>query len=981
MKHIFPAFRKYKPGCLGPVFPLFILFLALTGIPGYAEETLSRPRPADLFTPAPDPYGRLGLGSDAIPAMKNLITGTLPNGLRYMILENSLPKERAYLTLAVKAGSVLENENERGLAHFTEHMAFNGTLNFPEAELTNYLRSLGMRFGPEINAYTSYDQTVYGIEVPTETGENGIRRIPEKALSILDDWTRFITFSPKDVDDERAVILEEYRSRLGAEERVREKIFQVIFKGSRYAHRLPIGLSDIIRNAPAERLEAFYKAWYRNENMALILIGDFDGKTLEKELASHFRAPASGPRARPYYELPGPVYGSSRMEIISDPELPYATVHLYYKRSYLESGNDLKWFRESLVDRLVSFMTGLRSEDAASKEEAPFIDAVSWPSQYGKMSRFYVMAAQTKTGQATETLKALLLEKESLERFGFSQDELDRAKASLVSYLEFQVSEEDRRESNRFIDNFVNDFLYDGITPDVEWELEAAERMLPGIDLEVVNAAVASYYADDDLTAVIVVPEKENVPLQADPGSVLKDLIRESREKAAPHEGTEKQAGLVQGPVEGAGSVINESADPSGAVMWTLSNGAKLILKETANRNNVLNLYALAKGGESSVPLGDDISAYMAQEIQNASGLGPLDRPGLSRFLSDKQLSLSFWTDTYIRGFTGETSLRDIESFFQLLYVSFTQPRIDDTGLNLVRAARRTSLLQEEGNPETAFSREVTKFVYGNHPRFKPLELPDLDRLSAEKAAAFLKKALNPQDYTFVFVGNLGPSGDGHYPLIRALAETWIASIPGTGNPAWDSWDDPGITRPGREERIVRGGKEQKSMTYMAWFSAASWTERDSAAVLVLNEYMDIILNDAIRESLGGVYSISGNFSLSPTPKGELSLGVFFICDPDRSGELRDEVKELLAQTAAGKIDEDVFTRAKEAVVKSFAQSMENNAFIARNYAIFNRILGIPLSRLEQRPELYRSVTTGEIRQILEQILVNGPGEVVLFPE
>jgi zinc protease len=860
-------------------------------------------------------------------------------------------------------------------------MAFNGTARFPESELVNYLRSLGMRFGPEVNAYTSYDQTIFGIEAPTETGEDGVKRIPEKALAILDDWTHAITFAPKDVDEERPVILEELRSRLGARERVWEKTMQVVLRGSRYAHRLPIGLPEVIRNAPAERLENFYKTWYRPENMALIFVGDFDGKALEKELASRFQMPAPvSPQNRPYYELPGPVPGSINMAVVSDPELPYATVHLYYKRGYMERGNDLKRYRESVVDYLVSSMLDVRSEDAALREETPFIAAAAWSSRYGRMSRFYIMAAQAKAGQTAETLKTLLVEKESLERFGFSRDELDRAKASFISYLEFQVSEKNRRESSQFIDRFVNDFLYNGKTPDIEWELEAAKRMLPGIGLETVNAAVSSYFVDDDLTAVVTAPEKEAVPNQ----DALQRLFREAREAATPPAAAVSRGSLVsQAPRPGL--VVNESLDPSGAVLWTLSNGAKVILKETANRNNALSLYALAKGGESSVPLEDDISAYMASEIQSASGLGPLDRRELSLFLSDKQLSLSFRTDPYTRGFSGETSLRDIESFFQLLYTSFTQPRIDDAGFNLVREARRTSILQEEGNPETTFFREVTKFVYGGHPRFKPLELPDLDRLSAEKAASFLKKALNPSDYTFVFTGSLGPADGGRFPLIRTLAETWIAGIPGTGSAeypeAWDAWDDPGITRPGRAEVILRKGKEQKAFVYMIWFSKTPWTERANAAALVLNEYLDIVLTDEIRESLGGVYSISTYLALSAEPEGELSLGTFFICDPERAEELRTAVKEDLARIVSGRIDDEVLVRAKEALVKSFGQSMENNTFIARHYANFNLILDIPLSRLDRRPELYRSITAGEIQQILGQILANGPGEVVLFPE
>ena len=284
----------------------------------------------------PAVYPELGRAEDPIPFMEKVRSGILPGGLRYFILENSRPENRAYLTLAVNAGSVLEKDDEQGLAHFVEHMAFNGTVRFPESELVDYLRSLGMRFGPEVNAYTSYDRTVFGIEVPVETESEGgvpVKRVPVKALNVLDDWTRAITFDPKDVDEERLVIMEEYRSRLGAMDRARRQMLPVILGDSIYADRFPIGLPEIIQNAPAERLEAFYRRWYRPDNMALIIVGDFDGAALEAELPGHFPGgPAPEPLNRPQYDLSPPKKGNLETMIFSDPELSFSQINLYYKK-------------------------------------------------------------------------------------------------------------------------------------------------------------------------------------------------------------------------------------------------------------------------------------------------------------------------------------------------------------------------------------------------------------------------------------------------------------------------------------------------------------------------------------------------------------------------------------------------------------------------------------------------------------------------
>jgi zinc protease len=364
-----------------------------------------------------DVFGGLGAGADPVPFMEKARTGVLPSGLRYFILENARPENRAFLTLAVKAGSVLETDDERGLAHFVEHMAFNGTERFPEAELINYLRSLGMRFGPEVNAYTSYDQTVYGIEVPVETGDDGTRRVPDTALAVIDDWTRAITFDPADIDDERAVIMEEYRSRLGANDRVWQKKLPVIFEGSPYAGRRPIGQPEIIENAPASRLVDFYHKWYRADNMALIFIGDFDAAALEASLAEHFNIAAPDePVSHPQYDLPKPQKGKTEVLIITDPELVSTRIDVYFKRGRQAPRGDLAYYREEIIDILIDRMLSFRFEEDAMKPDTPYISANAGTARFGTSSRYYVMIARAKTDAAEHTLEELLRQKECMLR-------------------------------------------------------------------------------------------------------------------------------------------------------------------------------------------------------------------------------------------------------------------------------------------------------------------------------------------------------------------------------------------------------------------------------------------------------------------------------------------------------------------------------------------------------------------------------------
>ncbi|MCL1927823.1 MAG: insulinase family protein [Treponema sp.] len=934
-------------------------------------------------------YGDLGSPEDSLPAKAALRTGTLGNGLRYYILENSLPAGRAYLTLAVNAGSILENDDEQGLAHFVEHMAFNGTRRFPGMELINYLRSLGMRFGPEVNAYTSFDETIYGIETPVEQDKDGIKRIPDRALAIIDDWTWAITFDPNDVDKERSVIMEEYRTRLGAQERVRRQVLPLIFRGSLYADRLPIGLPEIIQNAPTERLIGFYQRWYRPDNMAIIFVGDFNGEVLEKELAAHFSAPAADiPLSRPYFELPDPQKGTITTAVVTDEELPSSTVYLYYKRSPQARLATLEAYRESLIDYLIEMMLDFRYEEYISAGNSPYMAAGSWNSRYGQSSRYYIMAANSKAGRSGETLVSLLMEKERILRYGFTRSELERAKGALLSDLERIAAEKDRRESERYLNELTADFFREQYALDPEWELYAVRQLLPGIGLPTINSTVRSYYAEDDLLVIITGPKTEDAQLPDEEAII--GMAKESRNaEITPPKERVAVSGFLSEVAE-PGSIIRVINDESGAEIWELSNGMCLVLMSTANKNNELDFYILARGGIIStvLPDGEAIlggfgfspeealhSAKLAAEIQSASGLATLSKPELMDFLSDKQLSLSFWTGTHTRGFRGSSSLRDLPYLFQLLYGSFTQPRIDQNGFSMVLDYHRTRLLQEGDNPEIFFSKELSRLTYSNHPLYMPLELEDLDSVSEKAALTFLNLALNPADFTIVLAGSLGDRDE-----LRKFAEMYLAAIPNNALPRWNSWTDPGIVRPGMIEKIIYKGKEDKCIVYMGYFVSKTWTEADNAVVLALNDYLDIVLTDEIREKLGGVYSIYAGASFSPAPVGELSLEIYFMCDPGRQEELRKAVKEQLALLSQA-ADEETLARSQEALVKSFERGMENNGFVARNLANFTVITNTPLSHLAERPSLYNSVTTIKLSALTAELLTGGPVELVLLPE
>ncbi|MDR2053129.1 MAG: insulinase family protein, partial [Treponema sp.] len=912
-----------------------------------------------------DPYGGLGKPEDPVPFMDKVRTGVLPNGLRYYILPNARPENRAFLTLAVNAGSVLEEDDEQGLAHFVEHMAFNGTKRFPEAELLNYLRSLGMRFGPDVNAYTSFDATVFGIEVPVETGSDGLKHIPAKALDVIDDWTHAITFAPADVDDERAVIMEELRSRLGAGERIQRKLMPILLHGSPYADRLPIGLPDIIMNAPASKLENFYRKWYRTDNMAVILAGDFDGAALEAELPPRFTAPAPrDPLNRPCYELPAPRRDNFRAEIIADEEYPYTRIDAYYKGTPRPLEGTLRSYRDGVMDYLIAEIMSGRFDEAILKPQTPYTNAGAWDMRYGRESNFRVLTAVAKPGMARESFREIMLEKESLVRYGFTSAEIDRAKRSALSALSRAVSEQDREESGNYIYSLTEHFLQGQNAAGAEWELDAVTRLLPGIGAEELGQRLKSYYDTGDLTVVVTGSESEraNLPGEAEIRRIIADVKRAKIKR--PAEVVISGELLDREPVPGA--ITGETVDETGAVLWDLSNGARIILKPTNNKNNEIILHATARGGTTAVPEAGFISASLAAEMASSSGLGPYSRTELVQKLADKQVSVSFSTGSFTRSIDGSATAGDLKSLFELVYLTFTRPRVDTDAVQALLDQYRTSLIRRGENPEDVFYDEIARIIYDNDYRFAPMRLEDLEKADIAAARSFLARALNPADYTFVFTGNLDTD------VLRSYAETYLSSIP--SGESWNSFAGVEIKRPQKNLKTVYKGREEKSIVFQGWFMPAAFNVTDSIKASVLNEYMDIVLTEEIREKLGGVYSVWTDSSLSALPPpGELVMENIFYCDPGRAEELCDAIIRQIESVATGTINGDTFTKAVEALKKAHENALQQNSFIAGYYANLAVVFNQPLSTLDKRPALYDAVRPEDLGDICRKLLPRGP--------
>lgn len=921
--------------------------------------------------------GALGKSDEKIPLTSRAITGELPNGLRYFILENTLPENRAHLTLAVNAGSVLEKDDERGFAHFVEHLAFNDTARFPKLELIEYLRSLGMRFGADANAYTSYDETVYGFDVPVEI-RDGIKRIPDKALAILDDWTHAVSFNPEDVASESRVVLEEHRTRLGAMDRVRKISLPILFADSAYSRREPIGLPEIIENATSERVKSFYDRWYTADNMALIFVGDFDGKALEAELIQHFTMPSPAkPVNRPRYELPPPKKGSFRVETITDPELTSVDFLIYFKQKQGALKGTLAYYRETLIDYLIDAMLSMRFEEAASNPESAAVQSWGGMWRWSVNSRFYTMGTQPKTGNIEAALRELLTEKESMRRFGFTESELGRAKLKAVSYMEELLSEKDRRNSRTYIRSFTSHFLTGEDMADIEWEVNAVNLLLPGIGLKEIQAASKNYFSADDCIVFVLAPDTEagNIP----PADRIMAVFNETAKARMKAKKSSSVTGELLDRQPQPGRIVEETRDSeTGALLLSLSNGARVILKETANKNNEIIMYAMAKGGTANVPLepeGESVSVRLASEMIAASGLGPYSRTELINKLAGKQAAFSFWAGSYYRGFQGSSTKKDLRTLFEMLHLFFTEPQFDKGAIRAMLDQYRTNLAYQDEDPQNVFQNEIVKTIDNNHPLFRPLEPADIDRVSTDSAFGFIQKCINPGDYFFVFTGNLDINE------MREFSARYIASIP--EGVSMGQWTNPGIVRPGKTEKIIHKGKDEKSMVYLVWFAPgpAGFSEEKNQIAAVLSEYLDILLTDEIRERLGGVYSISAGASVSTIPNGEYRLSVFFQCDPARAKELIAAVEDRITETAARSLNQATFNKSTEALLKEYENSMQRNLYIAQSYANSSALYETPLGRLNSRPNVIRAIRPQDVQALCRDITVSGSVQVVLYPE
>jgi zinc protease len=847
-----------------------------------------------------------------IPLDARIQHGKLANGLTYYILPHKKPEKRAQLWLAVNAGSVLEDEDQRGLAHFVEHMGFNGTKRFPKQDLVNFLETIGVKFGPDLNAYTSFDQTVYMLQVPTDKPE-----IVEKAFFVLRDWAGDVSFTPEEVEKERGVVLEEWRLGRGAGMRIFDKQAPVLFHGSRYADRITIGKPEIIKEASRDTLMRFYRDWYRPDLMAVIAVGDFVPADIEKLIKGQFSdlKNPDKPRARQVIDVPA--HEETLVSIETDPEMPRTTVQVVTKMAHRPEASE-RDFRRFLVESVYHSMLNDRLDELRRRPNAPFLFAGSSTGGYVRSTDAFTQFAMVKEDTLEAGLEVLLQEAARVEKHGFLASELERTKKDMLRSFQRSAEERDKQDGRAFADEMTRNFFEAEFMCGPEKELELAEKYLPTITLEELHHLAGSWRVGGSRAILVSGPDKMKKPA----ADALRKLVAsvEGRELTPWEDAVSTEPLMAQAPAPG--KVTETRTIPEiGVTEWTLSNGIHVVHKETDFKNDEVSFVAWSPGGTSLVPDKDYESARFADRVVGEGGLGSFDATQLRKLMAGKVAGAFVGLGELEETLSGRASPQDLETLFQLVHLKFTAPRKDAEAFEAWRAREIDQAKNRRLSPETVFFEDMGVLMAQDHPRRAPTTPEMLAKVDLDKAMKIYQdRFADAGDFTFVFVGNV--SAD----KLKGLAETYLASLPSKGRK--EKWKDVNVHHPiGVKEKVIKKGQEPKSRVLLVFHGGETWSKDHENDMRMLGEVLSIRLREVLREDMGGVYGVSAGGRIDRRPKQEYAFTVQFGCAPENVDKLKQAVFDEIKAIQDKGIGDDYLTKVKEARKRAHETNLKENGF------------------------------------------------------
>jgi len=905
-----------------------------------------------------------------LPVDPKVRIGRLDNGLVYYIRQNKKPEKRVELRLAVNAGSIMETDIQQGLAHFTEHMCFNGTTHFPKNELVNFLQTIGVRFGADINAYTSFDETVYMLQIPTD--KEGLL---EKGYQVIEDWAHNVTMDGKEIDKERGVITEEWRLGLGANDRMRKIYFPVIFKGSKYADRVPIGTYEILQNFKHETLREFYHDWYRPNLQAVIVVGDINLDSAEAKIKQHFGGIKNPENAKTRTAFDLPANKEPLIAIATDKEATNHMVMLFYKHPHVIK-KTIADYRSYLMEQLYTEMLNARLSEISLKQDAPFIGASTSYGQFlARSGDAYSTYASAKENQIDKSLEVLLLENERVKKYGFLESEFERQKEEILSNLEKSAKEADKTESANFCSEYASNFLSEEPIPGIKNELKFTKKLLPEITLAEINALAKIWVTDDNMALVITAPEKEGIKVPTK--DQILTIIKNSKTKQLDaYVDNFKSEPLLSEELKGSKVIAKKENKEIGFTELTLANGIKVVLKPTEFKNDEILVSAYSPGGHSLISDQDFISANFSSQIVDQSGIGSFDNVQLEKKLKGKVVQISPYISDIKEGFTGSSTPKDFETMMQLTYLYFKSPRKDTAAFNTFTSQMKTQLKFIKANPQFAFYDTLYKSSYPGAKRMiiMPTE-NQIDQISLDKAyQIYQERFSDASDFKFFFVGNFDIDS------ITPMIEKYIGSLPITNRK--ENWKDVSADfASGITEIKFHKGTEKQGTVGLLMSGSIEWNEKNKLSIALLKGILDIKLVEVIREKMSGVYSPQAMINIEHYPKSEYNIMVMFGCSPKNADKLTKAVfgimKELLKKGPT-QVDID---KAKEAVLRERETNLKKNNYWLRKLesASFD---GDDINQTLKFEEQLQAITIEDLKQLSQKCFTKDHYvRVVLMPE
>jgi len=847
--------------------------------------------------------------------------GKLENGLTYYIRKNELPKNRGEFYIAQKVGSILEDENQRGLAHFLEHMCFNGTKHFPGNSLIKYLETIGVKFGENVNAYTALDETVYNLSNVPLTREG----ILDSALLVLHDWSGFVSLESKDIDEERGVIREEWRTRNTGSYRVMDAMIKEVFANTQYANRLPIGSIDIVNNFPYQDLKDYYKKWYRPDLQGIIIVGDVDVDKVEAKIKALFA------------DIPKPINPAPRtrfqisnntapiVSIQTDPEVQQTQLAVYFKHDAVptEMKSSMNYYFMQVINDLVSTMFNARLFELSKKPNPPFGSARGGYGEFivtPSKDAWSVSASPRNNNEADTALRAILRENERMRRFGFTASEYSRAKTDMLRSYETAYNEKDKQKNDAYINECVQLFLNNEPMPGIDFEYDLINKALPRIPLEAINKVVQSYVCDTNVVFTVSGPKKEGVAIPTkEQVLAIWDQVRKEKLEAYVDVVSDKPL-LEKKPI--GGKVVKTEQKPFGYTQWTLSNGVKVLVKKTDYKKDEVVMNSYSPGGSSLVKDADVPSVSVVNEVVRLGGVGQFNSVQLEKMLTGKIVSVSPFVSDLSEGIGGSASPKDFKTLMELTYLYFTQPRKDQDAYNSWVVRKKSQLENAAQNPMNTLIDTLVKVITNRNPRGKRFNLEMLGKVDYNKVMDIYKdRFADASDFTFFFTGNIEPDS------IKGMVETYLGGLPSTNRK--ETFKDLGLYPP---KGVVKNNFDKKlqvpkSTVVIAYTGDIPYSIENNVLMDYVESILNIIYTETIREKEGGSYGVSVNGNISKLPKQRFTFQVYFDTDPVKrerlTGIVYDEVKKLVAE---GPSEVNV-NKAKEFMLKKHQEDLTENGY------------------------------------------------------